>query len=91
MKGIRALWTTSYAETTFVAGGDGQVFLKHLPDFKNTPPTPVTWKGSWTQNDKNYDLSLSSNGENKTMTAQINGARLTLKDDKNTLVFDRED
>jgi hypothetical protein len=91
MKGIRALWSQGYADTTLVAGGDGQAFLKNLPDFKNKPPTPETWKGSWTANDTNYDLSLSSNGENKPMTAQISGARMTLKDDKNTLIFDRED
>jgi hypothetical protein len=91
MKVVRALWTHGFADTTFVAGGDGQAFLKNLPDFKNKPPTPETWKGSWTANDTNYDLSLSSNGENKSMTAQISGARLTIKDDKNTLIFDRED
>ena len=92
MKVIRALWTKGYEDTTFVAGGDGQAFLKNLPDFKSKPPAPATWKGTWTaNNDANYDLSLSNNGENKPMTAQINGARLTLKDDKNTLIFDRED
>jgi hypothetical protein len=92
MRGIRALWTQGYADTTFVAGGDGQAFLKNLPDFKKQPPAPETWKGSWTDNDgTNYDLSLTSNGENKSMTAQTSGARLTLKDDKNTLIFDRED
>ncbi len=91
MKVVRALWTHGFVDTTFVAGGDGQAFLKNLPDFKNKPPTPETWKGSWTANDTNYDLSLSSNGENKSMTAQISGTRLTIKDDKNTLIFDRED
>ncbi len=34
---------------------------------------------------------FASNGENKSLTAQTTGARLTLKDDKNTLIFDRED
>jgi len=92
MRAIRALWTAGYAETTFVAGGDGQAFLKYLPNFKNKPPTPETWKGSWTGTDTNYVLSISSNGDSKTMTAQINGGRLTLKDDRNTpLIFDRED
>ena len=91
MRAIRAMWTQGFADTTFVAGGDGQAFLKNLPDFKNKPPTPETWKGSWTADDTNYDLSLSSNGENKSMTAQTSNGRLTLKDDKNTLIFDRED
>jgi hypothetical protein len=91
MRAVRALWTRSFADTTFVADADDQAFLKNLPDFKKQPPMPETWKGSWTASDTNYDLSLSSNGENKSMTAQISNGRLTLKDDKNTLIFDRED
>lgn len=91
MRAIRALWTQSFADTTFVAGGDGQAFLKNLPNFQKQPPAPETWKGSWTPNGTNYDLSIASNGENKTMTAQTSDARLTLKDDKNVLIFDRED
>ena len=91
MKVVRALWSQSFADTTLVAGGDGQAFLKNFPNFKNTPPAPETWKGSWTANEANYDLSLSNNGDNKSMTAQISGTRLTLKDDKNTWIFDREE
>ena len=90
MKAIRAMWTQDFADTTFVAGSDGQAFLKNMPNFKTQPPTPETWKGTWTANDTGYDLSLTSNGENKPMTAQTDGARLTLKDDKNTLIFDPE-
>lgn len=91
MRAIRALWSQSFADTTFIAAGDGQAFLKSLPDFKNQPPTPETWKGTWTSEGTNYNLSLSSNGQNKTMDAQIGGGRLTLKDDGNLLIFDRED
>jgi len=91
MKAIRALWIQSFADTTFVAGGDGQAFLKNLPDFKKQPPALETWKGSWSVEGTNYDLSLASNGDNKSMTAQTSGTRLTLKDDKNILIFDRED
>jgi hypothetical protein len=91
MRAIRALWTHGFEDTTFVAGADGQAFLKNLPNFKSKPPAPETWKGSWTENGTNYDLSLANNGENKSMTALIGGGRLTLKDDKNTLIFDRED
>ncbi len=90
MKVIRAMWSQGFADTTFVAGADGQAFLKSLPDFKSQPPTLETWKGSWTENGTNYDLSLASNGENKSMSAQIGGGWLTVKDDKNTLIFDRE-
>jgi hypothetical protein len=94
MKAARAWMTQAYADTKFVAGSDGQAFLKNLPRIKpGTPPTTemATWKGSWTANGTNYDLALTSNGENKSITVQMNGARLTLKDDKNTLIFDRAD
>jgi len=91
MRALRARWSQAFADTTFVAGGDDQAFLKKLPNFKNKPPTPETWKGSWTANDTNYDLSLSSNGESKSMTAQTDGTRLTLKGDKIVYVFDREE
>ncbi len=91
MRAIRGLWSQGFADTTFIAGSDGQAFLKGLPNFKNQPPIPETWKGTWTEDGANYDLSLTSNGETKSMTAQTSGARLTLKDDKNILIFDRED
>jgi hypothetical protein len=96
MRAARAWMSQAYADTTFVAGGDGQAFLKKLPQLKmqrgKLPTTEIaTWKGSWMANDTNYDLSLSSNGENKSMTAQTDGTRLTLKGDKNLLVFDREE
>jgi len=94
MQSARAWMTKSYADTTFVAGADGQAFLKNLPQLKpGTPPTTetATWKGSWNANDANYDLTLTANGENKSMTAKISNDRLTLTDDKTTLIFDRED
>lgn len=91
MRAIRALWTQSFADTSFIAGGDGQAFLKSLPNFQKQPPEMQTWKGSWTQDGTNYDLSVAFNGENKSMTAQTSGTRMTLKDDKNLLIFDRED
>jgi hypothetical protein len=91
MRAVRATWSQAFSDTVFVAGGDGQAFLKNLPNFKNQPPAPETWTGSWTANNTNYDLSLSNNGESKSMTAQTDGTRLTLKDPKNTFIFDRED
>jgi hypothetical protein len=94
MRSVRAWMRKSYADTVFIAGSDGQAFLKSLPHLKPGKP-PVTetadWKGSWTENGDNYDLTLTSNGENKSMTATISNDRLTLTEDKNMLIFDRED
>ncbi len=91
MRSVRALWTDAFAQTVFIAGTDGQVFLKNLPNFKSKPPSPETWTGSWTADDTNYDLTLTSSGGNKSMTAKISNDRLTITDDKSTLIFDRED
>jgi len=94
MRSVRAWMTTSYADTVFIAGSDRQSFLKSLPHLKPGKP-PVTetadWNGSWTEDGDNYDLTLTSNGENKSMTAKISNDRLTLTEGKSTLIFDRED
>jgi uncharacterized membrane protein required for colicin V production len=95
MRAMRAAMTQSYARTAFVAGADGQAFLKNLPHFR-TPTTfdTATWQGQWKNAGANYNLSLSSVNRRQSMPAQIDadGTRLTIVDDKNktTLVFDRE-
>ena len=89
MKELRALWTQAFADTTFVAGTDGQAFLKNLPDFKSHPPDTVTWKGQWSGDDTNYDLSLSANGQTHEASAITDGLRLTIKMDDTTYVFER--
>jgi hypothetical protein len=93
MRSVRAWMITSYADTFFIAGSDGQAFLKSLPHLTGKPPVTETadWKGSWTEDGDNYDLTLTSNGENKSMTAKISNDRLTLTEGKNVLIFDRED
>ncbi len=95
MKAVRAWMSQAYADTTFVAGSDGQAFLKSFPQLKTqTGQAPTTetadWVGTWTASDTNYDLTLSNNGETKSVTAQTSGVRLTLNVDRNTLIFDRE-
>lgn len=94
MRAARDWMTQAYADTKFVAGSDGQAFLKNLPRIKpGTPPTTetTTWKGSWSTKDAAYDLTLTCDGETKVMTAQTTGARLTINDDKNALIFDHAD
>ena len=87
MKEVRAVWTQAFANTTLVAGTDGQIFLKNVPDFKQHPPANVTWTGQWTGGDTNYDLTF--NGESA--TAETDGLRLTIKTSDTTYVFDRTD
>jgi uncharacterized membrane protein required for colicin V production len=95
MRMLRAWVTQSYAKTAFVAGADGQAFLKNLPHLKSQPGQPpitetITYKGKWKGDGTDYKLSLSSSSQKQSMPAETDGTRLTIKDDKTTLVFDRE-
>jgi hypothetical protein len=91
MRAMRATMTQSYAKTAFVAGADGQAFLKNLPHFKTTTTfDTATWKGQWKNAGINFNLSLKNGNQKQSMPAQIDGTRLIIMDDKNTLVFDLE-
>ena len=96
MRVIRAQVTAAYATTTILVTGDGQLFIKGLPKFKVTPGQPTTvetndWKGDWAANGSNYDLHVTFSGEDKYFTATAEDLRLSLKDGKNLLIFDRAD
>jgi hypothetical protein len=96
MRAARAWMMDAYADTTFIAGADGQAFLKDLPRLKTQPNQPpvtekATWKGRWKNSGTNYDLSLNSNGQSKLMTARTDGQRLTLQSGNDSFVFDRRD
>jgi uncharacterized membrane protein required for colicin V production len=96
MAALRALWFPAYAKTVFVAGADGQVFLKNLPQFKMQPNQPTTfdtatWPGRWKSDGANYDLTLSATGASKPATAAIDGSHLTVQTASETLIFDREE
>ena len=96
MRTLRVWVTQSYTNTAFVAGADQQAFLKNLPHMKvqtGQPPTAetATWQGRWKNEGANYELSLSSSDRSQSMPAQIDGTRLTIKDDKSTLIFDRQE
>jgi hypothetical protein len=93
MRAIRAWMTQSYAKTRIMATGDNQLFVRNLPRLVNQGATTelVNWKGDWSRSDTNYDLHVSFNGENKFFTAKAEELRLTIKDGRNLLIFDRAD
>lgn len=95
---IRALMFQAYAGTRVLVAGDKQVFVKHFPHITVTPGTPPTttteyqdWKGDWSANGASYDLHVVLNGEDKFMTGTVKDLRLTIKDGKNLMIFDRAD
>ncbi len=90
MKNIRAVWNQAFSQTTFVAGTDGQAFLKNVPDFKKTPPVTATWTGQWSSTDgTNYDMTLSADNKTQQAQATTDGIRLTIKMGDSTYVFER--
>ena len=97
MRLIRARWTQAYADTRILATGDNQLFFRSLPKFlaKPQPGQPAfqaeNWKGDWTDNNGSYDLHLTLNSDEKFMTAKAEDLRLSIKDGKNLMVFDRAD
>jgi len=98
MRSLRVWVTQSYTNISFVAGADRQVFLKNLPHTTVKPGKPPTtsteiasWEGKWKDDGAGYELSLNHGGKKQSMPAQIDGSRLTIQDDKNTLIFDRLD
>lgn len=91
LKAVRALWSNAYAQTVFIAAADRQAYLKNMPNFTIQNGMPVvsqttSWKGQWENNGTNYSLSLNG----KSMTADTDGLRLTIKSAAETWVFDRE-
>ena len=97
MRGARAWMTQAYAQTRVLVTGDNLVFVKSLPHLKinaaGQPPTTEKndWKGDWSKSDTGYDLHVTFNGEDKFLTAKAEDLRLSVKDGKNLLVFDRAD
>jgi hypothetical protein len=96
MRAVRAWMMQAYAQTRLLATGDNQLFVKSLPRLKTVAGQPPTtenndWKGDWTANGANYDLHLTFSGEDKFLTASAEALRLTVKDGKNLMIFDRAD
>ncbi|HEX7569649.1 MAG TPA: CvpA family protein [Verrucomicrobiae bacterium] len=96
MRSVRAWMTQAYAKTSVLVSGDNLIFIKSLPRIKTVAGQPPTteqndWKGDWQANGTSYDLHLTFSGEEKFLTATAEELRLSVKDGKNLLVFDRAD
>jgi uncharacterized membrane protein required for colicin V production len=94
MRAVRAFWAQAYSQTRVLVTGDNKIFIKKLPKFKTEAgqqPDLNDWKGDWSRNDNGYDLHITSNNEDKYLTATIEGLRMSVRDGKSLLVFDRAD
>lgn len=86
-------WMASiFAKATFVAAAppDQQAYLKNMPKLSGGQPGELqTLQGSWKGADGSYTISLTS--ENKELTAQVNGDRMTISGSGMDLAFTRAD
>jgi hypothetical protein len=96
MLAIRNLWSKAYGATTVLATGDHQLFIKNLPHFTEQPNQAATieeqnWKGDWSaDNGTNYTLHITLNGDEKFLEASADDVRLSAKDGKTVMFFDRD-
>jgi len=94
---VRALWSQAYGPATLHMTVDNQLYVKKWPKFtgkpqSNQPPfDPVDCQGDWSRDGANYTLHLNVNGEDKYFSGTLDGVRLTLKDGRTQLIFDRID
>ena len=98
MQGWKRWMVAAFSKTSLVAMTDHQAILKNLPATKPpaagaVPPAgPQTLKGQWTAaGDDKYQLALSGTVKDTSLTAKIDGDRLTVGVEGLDLVFDRED
>ncbi len=94
MRNLRAWFIQAFAQTHVLATGDNQLFVKGMPRVKveaNQGPNIEhnDWKGDWAANGTNYDLHLVFGSDEKFMTASAEQLRLTIKDGKSIMIFDR--
>ena len=97
MRSLRAWYNNAYANTTLLATGDGDVFVSGFPVVQKSqnpgqPPTiqMVDIQGRWDKGDNGYDLQWKLNDQDKFYTGVANNVRLTLKDGRVQIIFDRQ-
>lgn len=85
----------SYAQTRLLLTGDNQVFIRSLPSVRTgsgqqLPTTDLNnWKGDWSNDGKTYTFHVTFESEEKFLTGTTEGIRLTVKDGRNTYIFDK--
>lgn len=94
MRGLRALWSQAYAQTTMLMTGDNQIYIKNFPKFISSPPPNQPpyqledWKGDWSRDGNDYTLHTTLNGQDKFLSVTTDGVRLKAKDGRTALIFD---
>ena len=94
-RALRAWVVQSYAQTRLLVTGDNQIFVRSLPRVRTgtgqqQPTTELNnWKGDWSNDGKTYSLHVTFETDEKFLTGTTEGIRLTVKDGKSTLIFDK--
>jgi hypothetical protein len=88
MKELKALWVQAFAQTMLIAGTDGQLFVKNVPDFTQKNQPPIDFKGQWSGQDTNYEITMTSPAPG-TFSAVTDGVRLEFQSKDIPYVFQR--
>jgi hypothetical protein len=96
---LKIFFSANYAKTSFMAapdlGGSGSLaVLKDFPHVRPGPPASVELQkseGHWSNSAGRYEVTLSLEGKEQRLVADIHGDRLTLTNPELNLAFIRED
>jgi hypothetical protein len=97
MRALRSWMVQSYSQTRLLVTGDNQVFVRNLPRIRpgaggqQSTTELNNWKGEWSNDTKGYTLHVNFNTDEKFLSGALaaEGIRLTLKDGRDTLIFDK--
>jgi hypothetical protein len=94
MKKLKEWFFAAYSKAGFVAKTDHQVALKNLPAARSPVAAssgPQNLQGQWKKLDGKYQIGISTAGEERDLTAVVEGDRLTMTGPGMNLYFIRED
>ncbi len=92
MRGIRALWSQAYAQTTLLFTGDNQLFVNNYPKFVqpqgNEPPFQLQTGKAIGAATETIIRCTSRRTARTSSYRRHDGVRLTLRDGRTSLIFD---
>jgi hypothetical protein len=92
MAGIKNSIALFYSRAIFIATPEQQAFLKNMPKTGATQPgESQTMQGQWKGAEGSYTLSMTADGRNQELTAQMQGDWMTISGLGMDLAFVHED
>jgi uncharacterized membrane protein required for colicin V production len=96
MQKLKEWFFTAYSKTTLVAKTDHQVAIRNVPTARSPAAAAAAGSGTqnlqgqWKKGDGKYQISISTAGEERDLTAVVDGDRLSVTGAGMNLFFNRE-